>query len=247
MAELTAAGPVLVQFIDFAQLNSVRALPYAIAWDDRYREAGLTTLGIHSPRFAFTAAPGALAPALERLGVRYPVADDSRHEIWRDYGCRGWPSLFLWGQGGELRWFHFGEGEYTATEAAIVEELVAIDAGFEAPEPFEPIRASDRPGALVSPPSDELFPGGSERLPWRPGKEDEALELSYAAGGVHASLDGEGEVLVALDGDLPAPVPVAGPGLYDLAVHDRHEHHELRVEAGPGLELYSISFSAGVP
>jgi hypothetical protein len=247
MAELTAAGPVLVQFIDFAQLNSVRALPYAIAWDDRYREAGLTTLGIHSPRFAFTAAPGALGPALERLGIHYPVADDSRHEIWHDYGCRGWPSLFLWGQGGALRWFHFGEGEYAATEAAIVEELVAIAAGFQAPPTFEPIRASDRPGALVSPPSEELFPGGSERLPWRPEKVGEALELSYAAGGVHASIDGEGELWVTLDGGEPRLVPVGGPGLYDLAVHDRHEDHELRIAADRGLELYSISFSAGVP
>ena len=33
IAELTAAGPVLVHFFDFAQLNSVRALPYVIAWD----------------------------------------------------------------------------------------------------------------------------------------------------------------------------------------------------------------------
>ena len=40
LAELTAAGPVLVHFFDFAQLNSVRALPYAIAWDRRYRDAG---------------------------------------------------------------------------------------------------------------------------------------------------------------------------------------------------------------
>ena len=62
MAELAAAGPVLVHFFDFAQLNSVRALPYAIEWDARYRDAGLTTLGIHSPRFRFTAERAALAP-----------------------------------------------------------------------------------------------------------------------------------------------------------------------------------------
>ena len=36
-AELTAAGPVLVHFFDFAQLNSVRALPYAIEWDRALR------------------------------------------------------------------------------------------------------------------------------------------------------------------------------------------------------------------
>ena len=61
MERLTARGPVLVHFIEFAQLNSVRALPYTIALDDRYRDAGLTVLGVHSPRFPFTAEAAALA------------------------------------------------------------------------------------------------------------------------------------------------------------------------------------------
>ncbi len=52
LAALLATGPVLVHFFDFAQLNSVRALPYVIEWDRRYREAGLGTVGVHSPRFA---------------------------------------------------------------------------------------------------------------------------------------------------------------------------------------------------
>ena len=42
MPVLTAAGPVLVHFFDYAQLNSVRTLPYLIEWDRRYREAGLS-------------------------------------------------------------------------------------------------------------------------------------------------------------------------------------------------------------
>ena len=89
---------LVVHFFDFAQLNSVRALPYAIEWDRRYRGAGLTTLGIHSPRFSFTARHEGLAPALERLGIRHPVADDSGYGAWHDYGCRGCPTLFLWGR-----------------------------------------------------------------------------------------------------------------------------------------------------
>ena len=64
---LTAKGPVLVHFFDFAQLNSVRALPYAIAWHARYAAAGLGVLGIHSPRFPFTADRDKLAAALARL------------------------------------------------------------------------------------------------------------------------------------------------------------------------------------
>ena len=33
MPNLTAAGPVLVHFLDFAQLNSARTLPYLAEWD----------------------------------------------------------------------------------------------------------------------------------------------------------------------------------------------------------------------
>lgn len=247
MAELTAAGPVLVHFFDFAQLNSVRALPYAIAWDERYGDEGLTTLGIHSPRFSFTAERGALATALERLGVRHPVAVDTRYAVWHDYGCKGWPSLFLWGQGGALRWFHFGEGEYAATEEAIQAELRELDAHAKLPAPLAPLRASDAPGALVAPPSEELLPGGSPSEPWRPSVGERTLRVTYEAGGAHASVAGEGQLEVELDGGARDAIEVAAPGLYDLAEHPRHQRHELRLGASTGVEIYSVSFSAGLP
>ena len=47
---LCARGPLLVHFLDFAQLNSVRALPYLQAWHERYTGLGLTVLGVNSPR-----------------------------------------------------------------------------------------------------------------------------------------------------------------------------------------------------
>ena len=246
IAELTASGPVLVHFFDFAQLNSVRALPYAIAWDLRYRDAGLTVLGVHSPRFSFTREHAVLAPALDRLGVRHPVADDSGYTIWHDYGCHGWPSLFLWARGGALAWYHFGEGEYAATEEAIQDELRAVDATIALPEPLAPLRPSDASGALVAPPSDEVFPGGSASQPWRAPSAAERVEIEYAAGGAHASVTGAGELQIAIDG-VERRIAVTGPGLYDLAEHARHSPHSLVLGAEPGIELYSVSFSPGLP
>ncbi|MFL5870875.1 MAG: DipZ protein [Solirubrobacterales bacterium] len=245
MDELTAAGPVLVHFFDFAQLNSVRAMPYVVAWNDRYRDHGLSVLGVHSPRLAITSDPQAVAAGLERLCVRHPVAADVEYRIWHDYGCRGWPSLFLWGRGGALRWFHFGEGEYVATELAIQEALGAIAAGL--PKPLAPLRDTDAPDALVAPPTDEVYPGGSATQPWRSNGADGAIALDYAAGGVHASATGTGELRAIVDGGEPWTVAVDGPGLYDLAMHPRHESHRLRLEADPGVEVYSVSFSAGIP
>ena len=244
---LAAAGPVLVHFFDFAQLNSVRSLPYVSSWHDRYAAAGLAVLGMHSPRFTCTAAEPALAAAVSRLGIHYPVAVDSGFRAWRAYGCEGWPSLFLWGRGGALRWFHFGEGEYRATEETVQELILESDPGARLPDPLPPLRPSDAPKALVVPPTDEVFPGGSVREPWLANRDRAELEVGYGAGGAYATADGDGQLEVALDGRALEPIAIGEPALHELASHERHEEHGLLVRPSPGVRVWSISFAAGVP
>jgi hypothetical protein len=245
MSALTAHGPVLVHFFDFAQLNCVRSLPYLVEWERRYRPLGLTTLGVHSPRHPFTAQEGALEPALRDLGISHSVADDSGYAIWHDYGCEGWPSLFLWGRGGVLRWFHFGEGEYEATERAIQDELPAGSDAVELPDPVLPMRATDAPGAVVAAPTPEVFPGGSPSEPWAGGAEE--LVLEYSAGGAYAAVSGTGALVVSVDGAAPHEAPVDRGGLVALAEHERHETHELAIRAAPGVDVWALSFAAGLP
>ena len=244
---ICASGPLLVQFVDAAHLSSVRTLPYVGGWHDRYRDRGLTVVGVNSPRFPFTADLGKLAATLDRLGVGFPVAADSNYRIWRDYGCEGWPSLFLWGRGGALRWFHFGEGEYAATETAIQEELRALDPGLELPQPVPALRPSDAPGALVVPPTGEVFPGGSESEPWQPREGGPPLELDYSAGGAWATVDGDGQLLASLDRGRELAIEVEAPGAYELAAHEHHEEHHLSLRATRDVRIYSIVFAAGVP
>jgi hypothetical protein len=119
MPALTAGGPALVHFLDFAQLNSARTLPYLEEWSRRYAGAGLSVIGVQAPRFPFGTERETVAAGLERLGVSFPVAIDAERALWSAYGCEGWPSLFLWSLGGALAWFHFGEGEYRGSEEAI--------------------------------------------------------------------------------------------------------------------------------
>lgn len=247
MPTLTAGGPTLVHFVEYAQLNSVRTLPYPSEWQRRYREAGLSVIGVQAPRFPFAAEPAQVAAGLERLGVDFPVAIDADHELWSAYGCEGWPSLFLWSLGGSLSWAHFGEGEYRASEEAIQAELREMDALRELPEPLAPLRATDAPGARVIPPTPEQFPGGSYDRPWVAGTDGEDLALDYQAGGAFATVEGEGEIEVEIDGEwstLPSD-PVAG--LRTLAEHPSHEAHSLILRPAPGIRVWSISFAAGVP
>ncbi len=130
---------------------------------------------------------------------------------------------------------------------AIQEELRALDPDLELPEPLRALRPSDAAGALVAPPSDELFPGGSESEPWRAREGDPPLELDYAAGGAWATVDGHGVLLASLDGGPELAIEVEAPGAYELAAHERHEAHHLSLGATPGVRVYSIAFPAAVP
>ncbi|HEY7949588.1 MAG TPA: hypothetical protein VID51_02005 [Solirubrobacterales bacterium] len=243
MPALTAAGPVLVHFFDYSQLNGVRTLPYLIEWDRRYREAGLTTIGVQAPRFPFGSDPVNVAAGMRDLGVELPVAIDAERGLWHAYGCEGWPSLFLWSAGGALSWFHFGEGEYLATEEAIQEELRQLDALQSLPEPMEALRATDAPGVEVMPPTPELFPGGSWEQPWEGGQ----LELDYEAGGAFATIEGEGTLTVIVDGSEPHQLQINGARLYELTEHARHQAHHLKLEPSEGLRIWSVSFAPGIP
>jgi hypothetical protein len=243
----TAGGPVLVHFLDFSQLNSVRTLPYVSEWARRYEADGLTTIGVQAPRFPFGSEREAVTRGLERLGIEFPVAIDADRRLWHAYGCEGWPSLFLWKLGGALAWFHFGEGEYRASEEAIQAELREQDALRALPEPMDPLRPTDAPGAKVMPPTPELFPGGSWERPWTAGEDGKGLDFAYEAGGVYATVEGAGEIAVTLDRGESETVAVAGPGLYALAEHPKHEAHRLALRPSPGLRIWSLSFAADVP
>jgi hypothetical protein len=237
---------VLVHFFDFAQLNSVRTLPYLRAWHDRYSGDGLAMVGVHSPRFPFTQDYAAVAEAAERLEIGWPVIVDREFTVWRLYEPHGWPALFLWARGGALRWYHLGEGDYTGTEEAIRNELSSGN-GHEWPPLLDPIRPSDGPDARVIPPTPEVFPGGSTEVPWPAAGADRTLELTYEAGGAYAATDGEGEIALAIDGEAREPIGVTHPGLKELSVHERSERHRLTIEPTPGLLVYSLQFAPAPP
>ena len=244
---LTAKGPVLVHFVDAGHISSVRTLPYLAAWSERYGDLGLNVLGVNSPRFPFTGDRAKLAAALGRLDVPFPVASDPDYTIWRAYGCEGWPSSFLWAQGGVLAWFHFGEGEYEATEAEIRALLPesAREAGL--PGPGGPLRPSDAAGAEVVPPTPETFPGGAPDKPWRAPPRAQPIEVSYQGAGAAVTIDGRGELAVSVDGGPETTIEVGAPGLYELAEHPRHGAHRVTLRPSIGLELYSLAFAPGVP
>jgi cytochrome c biogenesis protein CcdA/thiol-disulfide isomerase/thioredoxin len=110
---------VLIDFWTYTCINCIRTLPYLRAWDGRYRDRGLTIVGVHTPEFAFEHEAGNVEAAIADNRLRYPVAQDNEYATWSAWGNQYWPAKYLIDARGRVRYAHFGEGAYEETEAAI--------------------------------------------------------------------------------------------------------------------------------
>jgi thiol-disulfide isomerase/thioredoxin len=114
---------VLVDFWTYTCINSLRPLPFVKSWAEKYKDAGLVVIGVHTPEFSFEREPANVGNAVRDLKVSYPVAIDSDHKIWQAYNNEYWPAQYLTDAKGRLRYHHFGEGDYGDFERAIQELL----------------------------------------------------------------------------------------------------------------------------
>jgi thiol-disulfide isomerase/thioredoxin len=114
---------VLVDFWTYTCINSIRPLPYAKAWAERYKNAGLTIIGVHTPEFSFEHEPANVKWAVRNFNLTYPIAIDSNSKIWQAFNNEYWPAQYLVDAKGRIRYHHFGEGDYGEIERHIQELL----------------------------------------------------------------------------------------------------------------------------
>ena len=120
---------VLIDFWTYTCINCIRTLPHVTAWDAKYREAGLTIVGVHSPEFDFEKNAGNVAAAIKQNGIHYPVAQDNDLATWGAWGNQYWPAEYLIDAQGRVRETHFGEGDYDKSEESIRSLLEERGAG----------------------------------------------------------------------------------------------------------------------
>ena len=107
---------VLVDFWTYTCINCIRTLPYVTAWHDLYKDKGLVVVGIHTPEFEFEKKKENVVNALKQYNISYPVLLDNEYENWNAFNNRYWPAKYLIDAKGQIRYTHFGEGEYVETE-----------------------------------------------------------------------------------------------------------------------------------
>ena len=150
---------VLVDFWDYTCVNCIRTLPYVQAWHERYRDKGLTVIGVHTPEFTLAQYESNVERGIREFGLTYPIVIDSNREIWKSFANRYWPTKYLLDKDGYLRYGHFGEGGYGDCEQVIQELLREIDPAIDLPLIMDPVREEDQMGAVCYRATAELYLG----------------------------------------------------------------------------------------
>lgn len=129
---------VLVDFWTYSCINCIRTIPYTKAWAEKYADQGLVVIGVHAPEFAFEKKIDNVKSAIDDFKIGYPVAVDNDYKIWRAFENSYWPAAYLIDAKGQIRYHHFGEGNYGRTEKAIQDLLREAGSEMTASAPVTP-------------------------------------------------------------------------------------------------------------
>src|ERR1700722_2335620 len=110
---------VLVNFWTYTCINSLRPMPYVKSWAAKYKDAGLVVIGVHTPEFSFEHERPNVEWATRTFNIGFPVAIDSDHNVWQAFHNEAWPAQYIVDGKGEIRYRHYGEGEYVEMERVI--------------------------------------------------------------------------------------------------------------------------------
>src|SRR5258708_19138635 len=114
---------VLIEFWTFGCYNCRNTLPSVKEWDARYRERGLTIVGVHTPETNSEYNIDNVRREVPGLRIKYPVVTDNDYTTWKAYGVEAWPTILIVDKQGRIRWLHLGEGRYDETEGGITRLL----------------------------------------------------------------------------------------------------------------------------
>ena len=145
---------VLVDFWTYTCINSVRPMPYVRAWAAKYKDAGLVVIGVHTPEFSFEHERSNVEWATRTLKIAFPVAIDSDYNIWQAFHNEAWPAQYLVDGKGEIRYRHYGEGDYVEMER-VIQKLLKEDGASDFDESTVTVSGT---GIEAPPSNDEQSP-----------------------------------------------------------------------------------------
>jgi thiol-disulfide isomerase/thioredoxin len=115
---------VVIDFWRFECPQCIASQPYIKSVYERYQGKGLTLLSVHSPETNAEFDTQNVKAYVQQNDIKYPVAIDTDHTIFRAYTLHAWPTVIVVDKAGRIRYQHIGKGRYNDIEA-VIKELLA--------------------------------------------------------------------------------------------------------------------------
>jgi hypothetical protein len=149
---------------DYTLLPCRRTLKYVNEWHKRYGQAGLLTIGVHTPMFEFGKEKKNVLDAIKHMEIGFPVVMDNDYNIWRSLENRFWPRLVLLDSAGHTQKDIIGEGGYQEFELKLQKILRELSPGLACPPVVKPLWPVDEPGYFVPETTPEIFLGTKRKV-----------------------------------------------------------------------------------
>ncbi len=257
---------VLVDFWTYTCINCIRTLPFVTSWYEKYKDQGFVVVGVHTPEFEFEKKTENVENAIKQFGITYPVGQDNDYATWNAYSNHYWPAKYLIDAKGNVRYSHFGEGDYDITEENIKRLLAEAGKKVEAEnldlEETTPsgVRTPETYlGSLRAEPNNYLQLSENWKVmpEYAESSEGSTLDLQFEANKVFLVItsDTGGSIGLMLDGKpVPAEfngkdykngrVTIDSARLYELIdLKGKGGSHNLQLKfTAPGIKVFAFTF-----
>lgn len=118
---------VLLDFWTFCCINCMHVIPDLKKLEAKYPRE-LVVIGVHSAKFNTEKDTDNIRKAVLRYEIGHPVINDKDFVVWRSYGVRAWPTLYLIDPLGKIVSSTSGEGIYDRFDRLIGAMVRRFDA-----------------------------------------------------------------------------------------------------------------------
>lgn len=102
---------IILDFWTYGCINCMHIIPDLKTIETLYPNE-VVVIGVHSAKFENEGVTENIRQIVQRYGVVHPVVNDKDFVIWRSYGARAWPSLYVIDPFGKVVGRHEGESVY---------------------------------------------------------------------------------------------------------------------------------------
>lgn len=146
---------VVLDFWTYCCIDCMHILPDLASLERKYKDQPVVFVGVHSAKFTNESSRETIRAAIQRYDIAHPVVIDDDMKIWRAYGARSWPTLFVVSSTGNIAMQTSGQDIRKTLDRGIAQALQqGRSAGTLAENPLRLERE-----ATVRAASGLLFPG----------------------------------------------------------------------------------------